>query len=135
MIVGLNHLGICAHDGDAALKLLVKSMGAKIKTEKRTEYPDRGQISTYAELCDGTEYEIMEPFGEGPGVVRSFLEKNGEGFHHISLLTDDLDADCAAFEAAGCKIIGKMEGTLAFVHPKGTGGILYELVDKTAAGK
>ena len=72
-----------------------------------------------------SKYELMEPLGS-EGVVPKFLAKNGEGFHHISLVSNDLDADCANLESHGAKIIGR-SGKTAFTHPKTTGGIVYEI--------
>ena len=126
MIKGFNHIGICVRNIDDTLAKMEKTMGAKLLS--RTEYPDRHQVSAIVVLPDGcSKFELMEPIGE-EGTVAKFLAKKGEGLHHISLLTDDVAETCDVFEEAGCPAISKTTG-LAFISPKTTGGVLYELAD------
>jgi len=122
MITGINHVGLVVKNIDDYLKLLSDLFGAK--EIGRRSYPELGQTSCLVAIGD-SKYELMEPIGT-EGVVPKFLEKNGEGFHHISLLSNDLDADCANFEKNGARILTR-DDNMAFLHPKTTGGILYEI--------
>lgn len=122
MIKKVNHIGFAVHSIDATLEMLKKSFGAV--EMGRMEYPAMGQVSCLVGIGE-SRYELMEPLGD-QGVVPKYLATHGEGFHHISLLTDDLDGDCEKMEAAGVKIVAKMSDT-AFTHPKTTGGIVYEV--------
>ena len=129
MIKGIAHLGICVNSIDKTLELLTKAAGAKELS--RIPMPERGQTSSYVSMGSGADagadtLELMEPLGDA-GTVVDFLAKRGEGIHHISLKTDNLTEAIAAFESAGCKIIGRT-GDFAFVHPKTAFGVLYELV-------
>lgn len=122
MIKKVNHIGFAVHSIDATLEMLKRNFGAV--ELGRMEYPAMGQVSCLVAIGE-SRYELMEPLGD-QGVVPKYLATHGEGFHHISLLTDDLDGECAAMEAAGAKIVAKVGDTF-FTHPKTTGGIVYEV--------
>lgn len=121
------HIGICVYNVDAVIDLLKSTVG--IQSVKLVEMPQRGQKSAYVRLDSGDLLELMEPLGEG-GTVAAFLSKHGEGIHHLSFSVESVEESASAFEAAGCRIIGRSKG-LAFVHPKTAFGVLYELVDET----
>ncbi|UCC41641.1 MAG: methylmalonyl-CoA epimerase [Candidatus Aminicenantes bacterium] len=80
-----------------------------------------------------TLIELLQPIGN-EGVVAKFLEKRGEGFHHICYEVDDINAEIASLKAAGLEILGEpkpgAEGMAVFLHPRGTYGVLVELVEK-----
>jgi len=122
MITGINHVGLVVKNIDDTLKLLTALFGAK--EIGRKAFPELGQTSCIVAIGD-SKYELMEPIGT-EGVVPKFLTKNGEGFHHISLLSSDIDADCANFEKNGARILTRGD-KMAFLHPRTTGGILYEI--------
>ena len=90
MITGINHVGLVVKNIDETLHLLTSLFGAR--EIGRRAYPDLGQTSCLVAIGD-SKYELMEPTGT-EGVVPKFLAKYGEGFHHISLLSDNLNADC-----------------------------------------
>lgn len=129
MITGINHIGIVVKSIDETVEFLNRTIGA-VETE-RVAFPEAGQTSCIVQFGD-SKYELMEPIGE-EGVVADFLEKHGGGFHHISLLTTDFDAELEHLKAEGVKIIGVSETggmRYAFTHPKTSGGILYEIAGK-----
>ena len=128
MVNGFYHIGLCVKSIDNTFKWMQATMAAKMLY--CTEYPDRHQRSAMVVLPDGiSKFELMEPMGE-TGVVADFIEKQGEGIHHVSLKVNNLECACSSFEAEGNRIISKGNG-VAFVHPKGAGGVLYELSDGT----
>jgi methylmalonyl-CoA/ethylmalonyl-CoA epimerase len=122
MIKGINHIGLVVKNIDETLGLLSGLFGAR--EIGRKAFPEIGQTSCLVAIGD-SKYELMEPLGS-EGVVPKFLAKNGEGFHHISLESSDLDADCENLENHGAKIIARA-GKIAFTHPRTTGGIVYEI--------
>lgn len=77
--------------------------------------------------------ELLEPLGPDTTVGR-FLERRGQGLHHIAYRSDDIVADLARFEAAGLRLIdteprvGASGHLVAFLHPGSTGRVLVELV-------
>ena len=85
----------------------------------------------------GSQLEFIQPL-ENTGGVASFIEKRGEGVHHICFEMDDLNQSLQKLEKAGINLIDKtarsgLSGEIAFIHPKSTGGVLIELVDSTSA--
>ena len=129
MIKGINHVGIVVNDVEEYSAFLKKIIGAEVV--ETVAFPEAGQTSCLVKFGD-SKYELMSPLGE-EGVVGKFLAKNGQGFHHISLLSDDFDTDVAYLESQGIKIIGISESggmRYAFTHPKTSGGILYEIAGK-----
>ncbi len=82
----------------------------------------------------GSEIELLEPTNPDSSLAR-FLEKRGEGLHHICLEVDDIDAALAGMQAKGAPVLDKQprlsaEGRAIFLHPKGTHGVLLELVER-----
>ena len=66
--------------------------------------------------------------------VAKFLEKRGEGLHHIALETDAIDAELKAMEGKGVQLIDKagregVAGQIGFLHPKSANGVLVELIE------
>ena len=80
-----------------------------------------------------TKLELIQPLGEGG--VQKFLEKNGEGLHHIAFAVEDIEKSLSELQDAGFELIDKSprEGfgghKVAFVHPKEFSGVLVELVE------
>lgn len=82
----------------------------------------------------GSEIELIEPMPTNVSLQR-FLEKRGEGLHHICLEVTDIDAALAAMRAKGAAVLDQQprtaaEGRAIFLHPKGTHGVLLELIQK-----
>lgn len=128
MIKGINHIGFVVKSIDDTLAFLKTAYNAE--ESERHEFPELGQVSCLVQIGNG-RFELMEPLGD-TGVVSKFLETKGEGFHHISLLSDSLEKDCRELENKGVKIIGKSyEGPVkvAFTHPKSSKGIIYEITE------
>jgi methylmalonyl-CoA/ethylmalonyl-CoA epimerase len=77
--------------------------------------------------------ELIEPIGND-GVMAKFLEKNGEGFHHICYDVDDINAAILSLKESGMDVLGEpkpgAEGKSVFLHPRRTFGVLVELVEK-----
>lgn len=126
MITGLNHIGIAVKSVDETLFLMTKLFGAR--EIGRKSFPELGQISCLVTIGD-LKIELMEPIGT-EGVIPKFLAKKGEGLHHISLLSDNVDADCQNFADHGARIISR-DKKMAFLHPGTTGGVLYEICEET----
>ncbi len=83
---------------------------------------------------EGSEIELIEPTAPDSSLA-AFLEKRGEGLHHICLEVDDIDAALQEMKDKGAPVLDKQprlaaEGRAIFVHPKGTNGVLLELLEK-----
>jgi methylmalonyl-CoA epimerase len=82
----------------------------------------------------GSEIELIEPTTPDSSLTK-YLEKRGEGLHHICLEVDNIDAALAEMEEKGAPVLDKQpriaaEGRAIFIHPKGTNGVLLELVER-----
>jgi methylmalonyl-CoA epimerase len=76
--------------------------------------------------------ELLEPLN-ADSTIAKFIEKRGPGLHHVALRVPDLAAVVARLEKAGVRLLGgPRQGagghTYVFVHPAGTGGVLWELI-------
>ena len=83
---------------------------------------------------NGSELELIEPITPNSSLTR-FLEKRGEGLHHICLEVADIDAALAEMQEKGVPVLDKQPriaaaGRAIFLHPKGTNGVLLELLEK-----
>jgi len=83
---------------------------------------------------EGSEIELLEPTSPDSSLTK-FLEKRGEGMHHICLEVDDIDAAMQEMQEKGAAVLDKQpriaaEGRAIFLHPKGTNGVLLELLEK-----
>ena len=82
----------------------------------------------------GSELELIEPITPDSSLT-GFLEKRGEGLHHICLEVADIDAALAEMQEKGVPVLDKQpriaaSGRAIFLHPKGTNGVLLELLEK-----
>jgi methylmalonyl-CoA epimerase len=83
----------------------------------------------------GSEIELIEPATSDSSLVK-FLEKRGEGLHHICLEVEDIDAALQEMQQKGAPVLDQQpriaaEGRAIFLHPKGTHGVLLELLEKS----
>lgn len=128
MVTGFNHIGVVVKSIDETLERIASAFGAREII--RVPLPAAGQTSALVQIGD-QQLEMMEPLGE-KGTVPKFLAEHGEGLHHISLKTNDFDADVMRFEEQGYKVFGRgsLNGhNVAFIHPGTANGILYEIAD------
>ena len=124
----LDHIGIAVHDLEASLRTY-ESLGFTLGSVD--EVPAFGVKVAFLPMTSGN-VELVQPVAEGSAMAR-FLEKKGEGIHHLCFEVADIRAELARLEAAGVQLVDReprqgAHGTLvAFLHPKSTGGVLIEL--------
>ena len=131
MIKRVNHVAIAVKNLDEGLKVFESLLGHKASVVK--EVPDQKVKAAIIHVGDG-EIELIQPTDPAAGVAK-FLEKNGEGIHHICLEVDDVDKELQAMEAKGVQTLDKkgrpgLAGKIGFLHPKSTKGVLIELAQK-----
>jgi methylmalonyl-CoA/ethylmalonyl-CoA epimerase len=125
----IDHTAIVVRDLDEAIPRHEQLYG--VKCRERHIVPEQGVEVAFLPIGD-TQLELIAPLDSSSGVAR-FLETHGEGLHHIAVLVDDIRAELARLQAQGVRLIdteprANFHGLIAFVHPKGTGGVLLELV-------
>ncbi len=133
MIKKISHIAIVVPELDDALGFWVDTLGLPLAHVEHV--PDQDVDVAFLPSGD-SEIELLEPISDSSGVAR-FLQKRGPGIHHICFEVDDIEAVLANMKAAGVPLINEEPtiGTggkkIAFVHPKGTGGVLVELYELT----
>ena len=132
MIKKVNHMAIAVNNLDEALELYNKLFG--LKPEKVETVTDQRVRAATLPVGEGSEIELIQPIDSDSGVAK-FLEKRGEGIHHIAIEVDDIDQELKTLAEKGVALIDKqarmgLAGRVAFLHPKATRGVLIELVQK-----
>ncbi|MCB9027769.1 MAG: methylmalonyl-CoA epimerase [Bacteroidales bacterium] len=134
----IEHIGIAVSSIAEALPFYEKVLG--LKCYNIEEVADQ-KVKTAFFMIGQTKIELLESTDpEGP--VGKFIEKRGEGIHHIAFAVDNLEERLREAEAAGIRLIDSTprkgaEGlSIAFIHPRSTFGVLTELCeDKNSENK
>ena len=131
MIKKIDHIGIAVADLDSALQ---RYQGLTGQRAAHTETVERQKVDTAFFPVGEVRLELLR--GTAPdSPISKYIAKRGEGIHHICFEVDDLDAAREEMRRAGFVFIEQQDeqgagGTrVAFIHPKSTGGILFELVE------
>jgi methylmalonyl-CoA/ethylmalonyl-CoA epimerase len=128
----LDHIGIAVEDLDSAIQTYEK-LGFAV--ESVDDVPGFGVKVAFLPMASGN-VELVQPVKDDSAMAK-YLEKKGEGIHHLCFEVYDIRAELNRLEAAGVQLVDKVprtgaHGTLvAFLHPKSTGGVLIELAEKT----
>jgi len=128
----LNHIGFVVKDLSSTLYFFEKVLGLKPANK-----PFLDKVQKVNEILipiGDTFLEVFEPISED-GPVKNFLEKRGEGLHHLCFEVDDLDKILEEIKENGGKIaqdafVGYHNERSAFVHPRSIGGLLVEFREK-----
>ena len=129
MITKINHIAIVVNDLDASLLAYHTMLGLPIG--ERKVMPEQEVEIAFLPAGDSL-IELITPTTAESGVAK-YLAKRGEGMHHICLEVEDVDAALAEMKARGAQLINDSpiqaaEGRAFFLHPKGTQGVLIELL-------
>jgi methylmalonyl-CoA epimerase len=125
---GIHHVAVAVRSVEDALKFFRDVLGLPVSA--RATVTDQGVHAALLSV-GGDEIELLEPTNPTGGVGR-FLEKKGEGIHHLCVETSDVAAALARAKAAGLPMIDQaprqgLAGTIGFLHPGACHGILVEL--------
>ncbi|MDQ6637185.1 MAG: methylmalonyl-CoA epimerase, partial [Candidatus Dormibacteraeota bacterium] len=130
MIKSISHLGLAVRDLDEAIQLYEQVFGVKV-THRWVAEQDRMEAAAFK--IGEVEIELMQPLGEDSPVAR-FIDKHGEGMHHIAYKVADVDKALREARANGLETIdqgprrgGDGKTKIGFLHPRSTHGVLTEL--------
>ena len=131
MIKRVDHIAIAVKSLDEALSVYESLFG--LKPSHIETVPDQGVKAALIPIGDG-ELELLEPIDPEGGVAK-FIERRGEGFHHICLEVDNVDEELRSLAARGFDLIDKagrkgLAGKVGFIHPRAAAGVLIELAEK-----
>jgi methylmalonyl-CoA epimerase len=128
----IDHVGIAVKSIEGALKfwetvLNIKCAGIEEVAEQKVK-------TAFLPLKD-SEVELLEPTADDSPVAK-FIEKKGEGIHHLAIRVDDLQKALSELKTQGVRLIDEVPrkgaggAMIAFIHPSATGGILLELSER-----
>jgi methylmalonyl-CoA/ethylmalonyl-CoA epimerase len=132
MLHKIEHIALAVGDLDASIAFYRDVWGLEVSHRERVE--DQGVEEAMLPLGE-SHLQLLAPIGPDTTVGR-FVERRGEGIHHIAYEVDDLEAALAELKSKGVKLIderprrGGRGHMVAFVHPGGNHGILVELIQK-----
>jgi methylmalonyl-CoA/ethylmalonyl-CoA epimerase len=130
-VKSLNHIGIAVRSIDEQKSYYEQQIGAKF--ECLEDVPSQKVRVAFFKLND-VRLELLEPT-DASSPVQTFIEKRGEGLHHLAFTVDDIKARIAELKQSGLRMIdevprpGAHHMQIAFIHPKSTFGVLTELCE------
>ena len=123
------HIGIAVKDLATSVPLFEKLLNSQCY---KTETVESEQVNTAFFKTGETKIELLESVAKN-GVISRFIEKKGEGIHHIAFEVADIEAEMKRLQEAGFVLLndkpkaGADNKLVCFLHPKGTNGVLVEL--------
>jgi methylmalonyl-CoA/ethylmalonyl-CoA epimerase len=130
MFARIDHIGVAVEDLDAALALYERDY--EMQVVHREVVDEQGVEAVLLDVGEN-HVELLAPLGPDTPVGK-FLVKNGPGLHHVAYQTADIAAELERLKAAGARLldetprVGIRDSSVAFVHPKSSGGVLTEIV-------
>ena len=131
----IDHIGVAVEDIEAALPLYRDVFGMQVAHREVVE--EQGVEAVLLDVGEN-HVELLAPLGPDTPVGK-FLAKRGPGLHHVAYQVSDIDAALSELSAAGVPLIDKQarigirSSRVAFLHPKGSGSVLTELVQPAGA--
>jgi methylmalonyl-CoA epimerase len=127
----IDHVGVAVSDLDEAISFYEDTFRMSLAHRETVE-----EQGVEAALLDvgACHVELLRPLGDDTAVGK-FLERRGPGLHHVAYRVDDIESVLAQLERDGVPLIdsaprtGIRDSRVAFLHPRGTGGVLTEIVE------
>ncbi|MBA2250899.1 MAG: methylmalonyl-CoA epimerase [Chitinophagaceae bacterium] len=126
----IEHIGIAVKKLSVSIPLFEKLLNSPCY---KTEVVESEQVNTAFFLKGSSKIELLEAYSPA-SVINNFIDKKGEGVHHIAFEVDDIEKEIARLQAEGFMMIndkpkqGADNKVVCFLHPKSTNGVLIELV-------
>jgi methylmalonyl-CoA/ethylmalonyl-CoA epimerase len=127
MLKKIHHVGIVVRSIDAAYAFYRDILSLPVHKEDIIQ--DQGVKAALLTIGE-SEIELLEPIAADTGVAR-FLERRGEGLHHLCFATDDIARELDTARAKGLALLDQqprrgLAGLICFLHPKASHGVLIE---------
>ncbi len=126
----INHVALAVEDIDAALSFWRDMLGLSL--DHVEDVPSQASKVAFIPIGE-SEIELVQPTQPDTGLAK-YLEKHGEGMHHLCIETDDIEGMLDDLKEKGVRLINEEPLTLpgrkmAFIHPKASNGVLIELYE------
>jgi methylmalonyl-CoA/ethylmalonyl-CoA epimerase len=139
VLTRIDHVGIACRDLDATIAFYQSTFGLTVASLEVNEAQGvrEAMLQVAAGQPGGSYVQLLEPLRPDTPVGK-FLERRGEGVHHVGYGVANITAALAAIGASGVRLIdqrprhGSMGAAIAFLHPSDVGGVLTELVQAAA---
>lgn len=128
------HIAIAVNDISASEKLYENILDLEVKHRETVQEQGVNTVMLQPRSGEGAAIELLEPLQEDSPVGK-FLEKRGEGIHHICFFVEDIESTLSELKEKGIKLIdetprtGAYNSKVAFIHPKALNGVLVELAE------
>jgi methylmalonyl-CoA epimerase len=127
----IDHLGIAVRSLDQALRFYRDQLGLDVAMRETVA---QEKVNVAMLPVGEPRIELLEP-SEPDSVIGKFIDKRGEGLHHIALKVPDLNASVEKLRASGARLLNEPRAgagghLYVFVHPSSTGGVLLELIQE-----
>lgn len=128
------HIAIAVKNIAESEKLYSNILGLDVKHRETVKEQGVNTVMLQPGSGEGTAIELLEPIDENSPVAK-FLEKRGEGIHHICFFVNDIESTLADLKRKGVRLIdeeprvGAYNAKVAFIHPKSLNGVLVELAE------
>jgi methylmalonyl-CoA epimerase len=127
----IDHLGIAVNSLEKALGFYEQQLGLSVSLRETVE---QEKVKVAMLPAGDSRIELLEATGPD-SVIAKFIEKRGEGLHHVALKVPDLGATVARLKTNGVRLLndprpGAGGHLYVFVHPSSTGGVLLELIQE-----
>ena len=127
----IDHLGVAVRSLEAALEFYQKLLGLPVALRETVEH-ERVKVAMLP--AGESRIELLEATG-ADSVIAKFIEKRGEGLHHVAVRVPDLAATVERLKSSGARLLsdprrGAGGHLYVFVHPSSTGGVLLELIQE-----
>ncbi len=125
----INHIGIAVHNLENSIPYYRDQMGMAFEG---TEVVEEQKVKVAFLKVGESRIELLEPTADDSPIAK-FLAKNGEGIHHVAYEVEDIMAAIAQLKADNIRLIdetprrGAHHNSIAFIHPKASGGVLTEI--------
>lgn len=129
----IDHIAIAVNNVEESARVYQQALGVK---DIEFETVESEGVKVAIMHLENGRIELMEPTNEN-SPIKKFLDKKGQGLHHIALETKDIEGEVSRMENCGVQFLGKIRpgsaGTkVTFIHPKSLQGVLAELCSHPA---
>lgn len=131
----IDHIAIAVNDVEESAKIYKQALGVD---EVEFETVESEGVKVAIIHLENGRVELMQPTNDS-SPIKKFLEKKGQGLHHMALETNDIEGEVSRMQGCGIQFLGQVRpgsaGTkVTFIHPKSLEGVLAELCSHPNSG-